>query len=89
MSGTTYSFIWHQFWTTRRRHPENTSKKMCKGGTSKIKEQKTGKRKQLKMTKTLKKKSESTSKICHYITIYFKVASGKTNHLTDGQLIGY
>ena len=27
MSGTTYSFIWHQFWTTHRRHPENTSKR--------------------------------------------------------------
>ena len=30
MSGTTYSFIWHQFWTTRRRHPENTSKRCAR-----------------------------------------------------------
>lgn len=63
--------------------------KDVQGWYIKIKEQKTGKRKQLKMTKTLKKKSESTSKICHCIIICFKVASEKTNHWTGGQSIGY
>ena len=52
--------------------------KDVQGWYIKIKEQKTGKR-----------KPESTQRICHCIIICFKVASEKTNRLTDGQLIGY
>ena len=63
--------------------------KDVQGWYIKIKEQKTGKRKQLKMTKTLKKEVREYIKECHYIIICFKVASGKTNHLTGGQSIGY
>ena len=70
MSGTTTLLFGINSWTTRG----DILKIRVKDARwyIKIKEQKTGKRKQLKMTKTLKKKSESTSKICHYITHLFQ-----------------